>query len=128
MRAQQRIENAFLLEVDAAAHGAEVFAIRSKHGLRDKDDEVAGGCHIRLADDGAFGGQRLDNAGGLQRFALDLQGLGRCRQHKARMVEDGDGVEALGLQAQARSLGVQVHMVIHVAGQQLGAVVELLQR
>ena len=64
VRAQQCVQHAFLLQVDAAAHGAQVLAICRKNRLRDKDDEVAGNCHIRLADDRAFGLQAFHNAAG----------------------------------------------------------------
>ena len=127
VRAQQRIQHAFLLEVDAAAHGAQVLAVFRKNRLRDKDDEVAGNRHIRLANDRAFGLQGFHNAAGGQRFACDLQCLGRCGQHIAGVVDDGDGVETLGLQAQPRGFFAQEDVVLHVPGHQLGAVVQLLQ-
>ena len=76
VRAQQVVQDAFLFEVNGAAHIAQVAARTVCDRVGDKHQQIARYRDIRLADQRTLLTQGLDSTWRIQAPPLDLQGLG----------------------------------------------------
>ena len=115
-----------MLEVDAAAHQAQVVAGAVEDRLRDENDQVVRRRDVRAGNHRATFTQGGEGAFRLQCLAEDLQGVGRGGTDHALGVGDDHRIEGVGLQAQSDGFTVQVADVVEMLGQQLGGVGQLL--
>ncbi|MNS68803.1 hypothetical protein D3C72_1020930 [compost metagenome] len=128
VRTQQGVEGAALAQVQGAADITAVLAAAVEHRVRDRDQQLAGGRLVGIADHRLAPLERCLAASAAQDLALQLQALRRGRDHPPIAGHDQRRIEAAGLQLQTAGLILRLGRIHVAVAKPGGGVGQLLLR